>query len=236
MVDWEFITELVQTIAEIGKGNREIPPIHDVTPFKDFFNEKNEIKYNELDELDGKFTRREVLARYLLLSVVLDQGPDIKGVRQFLKNVTNGLYRKGIRIFHSPTDFFNELGISINEILEQHETIKNLRSEDWAEENNANASRYSLFFAQSMRGIISTRQVTDYAIHRWGVPLCVPILLEHENKTSPQPLIDYIESYDSAEIMAQFLKDHEKFGLGSAIGDKACHLFTKMYVNVFKLI
>lgn len=36
--------------------------------------------------------------------------------------------------------------------------------------------------------------------------------------------------------MAQQLKDNKKYGLGSAIGDKACHLFAKMYVSIFKLV
>lgn len=87
--------------------------------------------------------------------------------------------------------------------------------------------------------MIATKQVLDYAIHRWGVPLCIPLLLEKDlkrsNKESSQPLIDYLESYPSAEIMAQQLKDNYRYGLGSAIGDKACPLFAKLYVSILKL-
>ena len=36
--------------------------------------------------------------------------------------------------------------------------------------------------------------------------------------------------------MCQRIKDHEKYGLGSAIGNKACHLYAKMYVSVFNLV
>lgn len=35
--------------------------------------------------------------------------------------------------------------------------------------------------------------------------------------------------------MSQKLKDNERYGLGSAIGDKACHLFAKWFVHSFKL-
>ncbi len=239
MNDWSYLLEIAEKIAKIGKLHKRIPPVHEVEPFKHYFTKNGKIIYEDLDEHDGKFTRREILTRYLLVGVVLDQGPDIEGVRELLKKVTTYLYRQEIRIFHRPLDFFRELGISIDEILEQHESIKNLRSDKWAIENKSSPSKYNLFFTQSMRGIISTKQVLDYTIHRWGVPLCLPLLLEKDlarkMKSSPQPLIDYIESYSSAEIMAQQLKDNERYGLGSAIGDKACHLFAKMYVSIFKL-
>jgi len=226
MIDWEFLRELIKKLAEIGKRERKIPPVFEVEAF---------LKYDELDEYDGKFTRREILARYLLVNAVLDQGPDIVGVRELLKEVTTSLYRQEIRIFHRPIDFFKKLDVSINEILNKHESIKKIRAKDWAKENNSSVEKYNLFFTQSMRGIVSTKQVLDYAIHRWGVPLCLPLLLEkdleREGKFSPQPLIDYLESYPTAEIMAQQLKDNERYGLGSAIGDKACHLFAKWYLN-----
>ncbi len=240
MLDWDFLKEITKKLCEIGKSNRQIPPIYNVEPFKHFFYKNKELRYNELDEYDGKFTRRELLSRYLLVSVVLDQGPDMVGVRELLKEVTTNLYRKEIRIFHQPVEFFKELGISIDEIINRHESIKRIRAEDWAWENKSVSSKYNLFFAQSMRGIISTKQVLDYTIHRWGVPLCLPMLLEKdlqkEGKDSPQPLVDFLESFPSAEHMAQNLKDHERYGLGSAIGDKACHLFAKMYVSIFKLV
>jgi len=239
MVDLEFVYEITKRLSELGKEKREIPALYEVEPLKHYFSQEK-LKYDELDEYDGGFTRREILTRYLLVNVVLDQGPDMTGVRELLKRVTTGTYRREIRIFHRPIDFFRELGISIDEILDKHKSVKKIRAEEWARENNSIPSRYSLFFAQSMRGIISTRQVLDYAIHRWGVPLCIPLLLDKDlkkdGKESPQPLIDYLESWESAEIMAQRLKDNERYGLGSAIGDKACHLFAKMYVSVFGLV
>ena len=99
MVNWEFICTLTKRLCELGKNNREIPPLYDVEPFKHFFSEEGKLKYDELDVYDGKFTRREILTRYLLVNVVLDQGPDMAGVRMLLKDVTTYLYRNKIRIF-----------------------------------------------------------------------------------------------------------------------------------------
>lgn len=240
MVNWDFVYELIKKVSKIGSEHKSKPKIHEVEPFKHYFSRTGELKHDELDEYDGGFTRREILTRYLLVNSVLDQGPDMVGVRELLKNVTTSLYRREIRIFHRPLDFFKELGVSIDEILEKHNSIKEIRAADWARENNTSAAKYNLFFSQSIRGLVSTKQVLDYAVHRWGVPLCVPLLLEKDlqerGSSSPQPLVDYLESWNSAEIMAEQLKKNERYGLGSAIGNKACHLFAKMYVNIFNLV
>jgi len=235
MADLDFLINITKRISELGRQNRNIPLINEVEPFKHYFSNDGKLKYDEIDDDDGGFSRREILARYLLVNAVLDQGPDIKGVRMLLRDVTNNLYENGIKIFHKPLDFFNELDISINEILTRHESIKDIRAKEWAKNNNSTEQKYNLFFAQSNRGIVSTKQVLDYSIHRWGVPLSLFLLLEKDRKTK-QPLIDYLESSKSAEIMAQQLKDNERYGLGSAIGDKACHLFAKMYVSIFNLV
>ena len=233
----DFIKKLVFRIAKIGHRKKEAPSLIEIEPFKHFFDKGGNLKYDELDFMDGAWTRREILTRFLLLSVVLDQGPDIPGVRELLKNVTNALYRKEIRIFHRPLDFFRELNISIDEILDKHNSVKKLRAKIWAKLNNSNPSKYNLFFAQSPRGIVSINQVLDYGIHRWGVPLCVPLLLEKDlgEEESAQPLVEYLESFKSSEIMSKQLKNHERYGLGSAIGDKACHLFVKWYIHTFNL-
>jgi len=104
MNDLNFVKELVFKIAEIGNGRQVIdaPNLKDIEVFKHFFDRDGNLKLGDLNSIDGAWTRREVLTRYLLLNVVLDQGPDIPGVRELLKNVTNALYRKEIRIFHKP--------------------------------------------------------------------------------------------------------------------------------------
>lgn len=230
---------LLIELAKIGKRYPSTPFLQDVFPFENYFDKNGRLSVENLDKNDGLGTRREILTRYLLVNAVLDQGPDMEGVRLLLKEVTNSLYGKEIRIFHRPLDFFRELGISIDNILEKHAGIKNIRAEDWAKENDSTPSKYNLFFAQSLRGIISTKQVLDYSIHRWGVPLCVPLLLEKDlqknQKEFFEPLVEYIEKWDSAEIMSQEIKDNERYGLGSAIGDKGCHLFAKWYIHTFNL-
>lgn len=67
--------------------------------------------------------------------------------------------------------------------------------------------------------------------------MCVPLLLEKDlgDDESIQPLIEYIESFPSAEIASKQLKEDERYGLGSAIGDKGCHLFIKWYIHTFNL-
>ena len=62
-----------------------------------------------------------------------------------LKDVTTHLYRNEIRIFHRPIDFFKELNISIDEILERHESVKKIRAKIWAKENYSSPSKYNLF-------------------------------------------------------------------------------------------
>jgi hypothetical protein len=234
----EFGKKILFEISKIGREQSSlIPQIKEIEPFEYFIKDE---KLNNLDKIDGGLTRREILTRYLLLSVVLDQGPDVEGVRLLLRNVINSLYRKEIRIFHRPIDFFKEFGFSIDEILSKHNSVKKIRAEDWARENDSKPSKYNLFFAQSQRGLISINQVLDYSVHRWGAPLCVPLLLEKDllksGKESNQPLVDYLESFESSEIMSQQIKDHDRYGLGSAIGDKACHLFAKWYIHTFKLV
>lgn len=193
--------------------------------------EEKRIKVDELDDTDGSnITRRELLTRFLLLNAVIDQGPDIVGVRNLLVNVTNDLYSREIRFLHRPLSFFQELGIAINQILSQHQSIKAIRAQEWAQENRSRASRYNLFMDNS-------RQVLNYAVFRWGVPLALPLLLEKDlgDKPSFSPLLDYLESYPSAERMTNNLKDHERYGLGKAIGDKACHLFAKWLISSYAL-
>jgi len=214
--------KLLTTIAEIGREYSAKPDIHLIDPFNHFFDKNKNLILNELDKQDGPWTRRELITRFLLLNAVLDQGPDIEGLRQLLIKVTNELYQREVRILHRPLDFFKELGISIDKICTVHEGIKKVRAPIWAKENQSNPEKYNLFMDNS-------KQVLNYAVFRWGVPLCVPLILEKDGKT----LIDYLERCNSAELMSKEIKDNERYGLGKAIGDKAGHLFAKWYVCSF---
>lgn len=231
--------KLIVKIAEIGRKNQSKPDLTDINIFEYYFDKNSELKKAELSKLDGSLTRREIITRFLLLGSVLDQGPDLKGIRKLIIDVINELYKREIRILHRPLDFFKELGISIDTLLEKHDSIKKIRALEWARENESNPNRYNLFFAQSQRGIIPIKQVLDFGVHRWGVPMCIPLLLEKDlqknQKESVEPLIGYLEKYQSAEEMSQQIKDNERYGMGSAIGDKATHLFAKMFINYFGL-
>ncbi len=223
---------LIRAIAQTGRKNISYPPFNEIEPFSHFFKSDGSLDYANLDKRDGACTRREVLLRFLMLCAVIDQGPDIVGVRNLLVGVTNALYQKEVRFLHTPIEFFKELGVAIDEILEKHQTIKSLRSAIWGKENQANPKRYNLFMDNS-------KQVLNYAVFRWGVPLALPLLLERDCKDDekkPTVLIDCLESWPSAEEMSQQVKDNERYGLGKAIGDKACHLFAKWVVSSFRLI
>lgn len=237
-MDLKFLLELVEKVCEIGLKYRDYSYYKEIEIFENYFND-SALKIDKLDKQDGKFNRKEILSRYILVNVILDQGPDIKGVKIFLKNFIDELYRKEIRILHKPIDFFKELNISIDELIKQHNSIKGIRANEWAAENKTKPSKYSLFFAQSQRGIVPNK-VLDYAIHRIGVPLSLFYLLEkdyeNQNEDIKEVFVDYLESFPSVEIMTKNLKNHNRYGLGNAIGDKACHLFAKLYVSILKLV
>lgn len=221
----EVAKNLLIEIAKIGKKNRSKPPLNEIRPFKHFFDSRGDLLINELDVLDGPWSRRELLARYLILSAVLDQGPDTEGIRSMVIKVINELYQKEIRILHRPLDFFKEIGVAIDNILKSHDSIKKIRSALWGKNNQTNPEKYNLFMDGS-------KQVLNYAIFRWGVPLAVPLLLEKDNSN----LIDYLEKWPSGEKMSQELKDNDRYGLGKAIGDKAAHLFAKWYIDSFRMV
>lgn len=228
----EDIYELLLKICEIGRQNTLLPNLCNVNPFKTYFSNDYSLDQNNLDILDNGYARRELLLRYLLLSAVLDQGPDIVGVRKLLIEVTNSLYQNEIFFIHHPLTFFDEIGFSVNQIDSIHQSVKEERSSTWALDNQTSAQKYNLFMD-------NTKQVLNYAVFRWGVPLILPVLLERNfisDGNKSKPLLSYLKSYSSAEMMSAGLKDHPKYGLGKAIGDKACHLYAKWIVSSFSLL
>jgi len=221
---------LLRAIAQVGRANPMRPALQDVEIFHHYF-EQGQLNEKSLDERDGSCTRRELLLRYLLLEAVLDQGPDTEGVRLLLVQVTNALYRNEVRFLHQPAEFFRELGIAVNEITSTHDAVKKLRARQWAEANQTNPNKYNLFLENA-------KQVLNYAVFRWGVPLAVPLLLtkdESDEARKPGALLQYLESWASAEEMSQQVKDHPRYGLGKAIGDKAAHLFAKWMTHSYRL-
>lgn len=221
---------LLVAIAQVGREHPSRPPLEEVEIFKPFLHANGTLV--DLEQRDGACTRRELLLRYLLLNAVLDQGPDTEGVRKLLADVTNSLYREEIRFLHRPEAFFRELGIAVDQITFVHEAVRKLRANQWAEVNQSRASKYSLF-------LDGAQQVLNYAVFRWGSSLAVPLLLtkdERDEGHRPEALFRYLTKWPSAEVMAQQLKDHPRYGLGKAIGDKATHLFAKWIVHTFPLV
>ncbi|GHT20879.1 hypothetical protein FACS189419_00880 [Planctomycetales bacterium] len=235
MVDTQKITTLLTKIAEVGRQHPSPPLLAELFPFRHYFDRNGILQRDKLSENDGLWTRREILTRFLFLQAVLDQGTHIEGIRRFLTDVTNSLYEKEIRFLHKPLDFFRELGIAVDDLIEKHETVKKIYAPIWADENQSNANKFNLMRIDKN----DSKQVLNYAIHRWGVPLAVPYLLEKDlqkaGKASPEPLAEHLERFISAEVMSQQMKDDERYGLGKAIGDKAAHLFVKWYIHTFGL-
>lgn len=219
-------------IAEVGSRHKSVPRIDLLRPFEHFFDRNGQLRRDEIDKRDGACTRRELLVRFLLLNAVLDQGPDIIGIRQLLIDVANELYEREVRFLHVPLLFFKELGVAIDQIVAKHETIKTVRSKLWAMENKSTPAKYNLFMDNS-------KQALNYAVFRWGVPLAVPLLLERDETDVEKRvavLCRHLRSFQSSEDMSQQVKEHPRYGLGKAIGDKACHLFAKWVVSCFPLL
>ncbi len=207
------------------------PPLKDVDAFNHFFHD-DILDTDRLDKKDGCCTRRELILRFLLLNAVLDQGPDIEGVREMMVNIIDDLYSKEIRIFHKPLDFFKEIDISVDDIIHHHDRIKGVRSKDWADRNQSTPNKYNLYMD-------NCKQTLNYAIFRWGVPIAVPYLLSKDcggEEKEATCLGDYLSRFPSSEVMSENLKSHHRYGMGKAIGDKACHLFAKWVVSRFRLI
>ncbi len=221
---------LLESIAQVGREHPSRPPLHEVEIFEPYFDSAGRVI--QPDKRDGSCTRRELLLRYLLLNAVLDQGPDTEGVRLLLTRVTNDLYRREVRFLHRPEVFFENLGVAIDRITSVHEVVKNLRSQQWAQDNVTKAARYSLF----MDG---AHQALSYAVFRWGTPLAVPLLLtrdESDEAHRAEALHRYLVSWPSAEIASRQLKEHHRYGLGKAVGYKATHLYVKWVVHTFRLV
>ena len=223
------LSSLVTAIAEVGEKHPLSPPIAEVDAFRHFFTRRGKLARASLDAQDGCCTHRELLLRMLLLNAVLDQGPDIEGVREMMVKVINHFYQNEIRIFHTPLDFFREINVSVEELQNAHGAVKASRASQWAADNQSTPGKYNLYMD-------NTKQTLNYAVFRWGVPLVLPYLLsKNDPDNSATALSDYLENYASAEIMSTQLKDHETYGFGKAIGDKACHLFAKWMVSSFQL-
>lgn len=219
---------LINEIARIGSNNKSQPLLYDVNIFSSCFNNMNLLISSEtLDIVNDGIPYRELMIRYLLLNAVLDQGPDMDGVRELLTITVNESYKRGIHFLHNPSLFFSNIHTLIEIVNSSHEEVKNRRESSWQSRNNTSKT-YNLFMD-------NTSQTIQYLISRWGVPLSIPLALS-KNSNSNTPLLDYIQSNESLEQMSINIKDNKKYGLGKEIGDKAAHLFAKWIAYSYPII
>ena len=222
------IKQLLQRLNEIGDdiSYDNTPQIKDVKIFEGLLDENKFIKrqkYNEKDKYGLEY--KEVLTRYLFLNAILDQGPDMEGVRLLQTRVTNELYDKGISFLHDPHLFFKNINVVFRVIEEEHTKIKKERSIEWARRQNANASRYNLFLDNS-------KQLSSYVLGRWAPPLSIIQIRINEGKN----LLDLFKEQKSAETLSSFIKSDTQYGVGKAIGNKAAHLLVKWLIYSYGLI
>ena len=220
------IRSLLKAIALVGRAHPKVPNAQAVERLASYYSDTG-LDRGALERSDGSLTRREILSRFLLLSVVLDQGPDITGIRFMVLEVLNALYRQGIPVLHEPSTFFANLSAVRRAIASAHDEAASRYGRLWAEVNQSNPEKYNLFTDNS-------RQILGYMMFRWGTPLALCITLQQDHP-SPSPLLDYLESFPSAELMSQGLKDSRRYGLGKAIGDKACHLYAKWLCSSLRI-
>lgn len=122
------IENLISAIANVGLSHGLPPPAQLIKPFNHFF-VNGTLDHERLEHREGCCTRRELLTRMLLLNAVLDQGPDLEGVRVMMVEAVNSMYDNEIRIFHTPLDFFKEINVSVNAIWNMHEKVKSHRAD-----------------------------------------------------------------------------------------------------------
>lgn len=229
---------VLRAVAQVGRDHPSKPLLQRIAPLSAYFDAEGNVITGELDARDGGVTRREALLRVLLLSAVIDQGPDIEGVRRLAADVLNDLYSREVRILHRPLDFFEHFHVSTASIEYCHAVIKEARAQIWAQRNASNPAKYLLY----MEG---ASQTLGYAIYRWGAPLAVPLMLAQEAGARGEDTSDVLLRHlraqhddfaHSVEGATYLVKDHSRYGLGKAIGDKAAHLFGKWIVHSFPLL
>ncbi len=228
MENIDQIKQLLKKLNEIGEDDlrNNVPQIKNVKIFEEILDSNKIIKkekYNLKDKYGLEY--KELLTRYLFLNAILDQGPDMEGVRLLQSRVTNVLYSKGINFLHEPFLFFKNINLVFETIDEEHLKVKNERSEEWAKKQNTNANRYNLFLDNS-------KQLSSYILGRWASPLSIIQIRINENKN----LLELFKEQKSAESLSDFIKSDNKYGVGKAIGNKAAHLLVKWLIYSYGLI
>ena len=228
MESLEEINDLLLKLHRIGEKNikKDDLQIVNVNIFKKILNKDGTIdkqKYLHKDHFNLEYN--ELLIRYILINAILDQGPDMEGVRILLCKTTNDLYDNGIYFLHEPSQFFKNIDFVFQTVQKNHQDVKKQRSKKWAKIQNSTPNRYNLFLDNS-------KQISSYVIGRWGPPLSIIQILINKKKK----LLDLFKEQESAELLSEFIKSDEKWGMGKAIGNKASHLLIKWIIFRYELI
>jgi len=185
---------------------------------------------DDLEPLDPKYSRflsggwaaEEIKARFLYLNAVLDQGSDMVGTREFLRRVTNELYGMGIGFLHYPEKLLANTYVAEQVVARTHAVVKTER-QAWAAEFLDNPDTYNLMLVFGER----VTQTLSHIVVSWGLPLAII----QKATAKHGSLLQMLDAYGTAERMVEAIKSDREYGLGKAIGDKACHLLCKWLVD-----
>lgn len=216
-MDPQGIESIFRKAHELGKRSQDPRTLDDVVAFDPKF---TEFKAPEWDV-------KELKTRFLYVNAVLDQGSDMIGTREFLRCVTNRLYEMGIRFLHHPEEFMVNTPFIEPVIKQVHSEVAKER-ESWAKEFLEKPQNYNLLLVSGER----VTQVLPHVLFSWGLPLAMiqKTILRHGS------LIQWLDQHKSAQTMSDRLKDDPEFGLGKAIGNKACNLLTKWLVDTHEIL
>ena len=201
--------EIIYIIANTGKRHFGI---HDVSRAKPINPILKKIKLGK--SLAEK--EKDLIANFLYLNTVMDQGRDPEGVRDLLVRVTNISYRNNIRFLHNPNYFFKNPSFFSRILREEHQKVKKERTKI------LKIRAYSLF----------DTKINPYTMHRWGtVMLCLKKLIE-----ARMSLLSFMKSARRANKVPNLIRNDAEYGLGNAIGYKATRLLIKWLIHTFGII
>ncbi|QUL99222.1 MAG: hypothetical protein IMF26_03980 [Candidatus Fermentithermobacillus carboniphilus] len=217
MMDGNTVFSILDKIYRLGTKSSDTRTLDGIEPL--------DPKYSRF--FKGGWATEEIKTRFLYLNAVLDQGSDMVGTREFLRRVTNELYSMGIDFLHHPEKFLSNTYVVEQVVLKVHDIVKAERAR-WAQEFLDNPDAYNLLLVFGER----VTQVLSHIVVSWGLPLAII----QKATARYGSLLQMLDSYDTAEQMVAAIKSDRDFGLGKAIGDKACHLFCKWVVDEENLL
>jgi len=208
-IDLKTAEKIIEIIGETGKQNFDPHDVSDVDILKGIAS-----KIDNNEQLNQG--EKDILTNFLYLNAVMDQGRDPVGVKELATRVTNEAYKADIKFLHNPNNFFENPRFFTRILQQEHEKVKKERNKI------LKMRAYSLF---------DTR-INPYTMHRWGtVMLCLKKLSEDH-----LTLLSFMKKAGRANNIPNLIRDNDEYGLGNAIGYKACHLLVKWLIHTFPII